>query len=309
MGEPAAERDAADWIAVDWGTSRLRACAMGPEGVRGQAESEAGMAGLSPDAFEPALLALVEPWLAPDRVVPVIACGMVGAREGWAPAPYAMVPCPPLSPDRLVAAPARDRRLRVSIVPGLAQGAPADVMRGEETQIAGFLAAEPGFEGVLCLPGTHTKWARVAQGRVASFETHMTGELYALLSERSVLRHGLGASDAFDEGAFDEAVAAAQAAPERLSARLFAIRAEGLLAGLPPARARARLSGLLIGTELAATRALWTGARVAIVGAPSLSRLYARALAALDGPPRLADGAEMTLSGLALAHAQTGDTP
>lgn len=307
MGARVASRIAADWIAVDWGTSRLRAFAMGHEGVRAQAASDAGMAGLAREAFEPALLALVEDWLSPDATIPVIACGMVGAREGWAPAPYAPVPCPPLDTGRLVAAPAADPRLRVRIVPGLAQTDPPDVMRGEETQIAGFLAAEPGFEGVLCMPGTHTKWVRIAGGAVLGFETHMTGELYALLAERSVLRHGLGTPGAFDEAAFDEAVAAVQEAPERLAARLFAIRAAGLLDGLAPERARARLSGVLIGTELAATRALWADAPVAIVGAPALSQLYRRALGALDRTARLADGARMTLAGLSLAHTITGD--
>jgi 2-dehydro-3-deoxygalactonokinase len=297
-------RLSADWIAVDWGTSRLRAWAMGPEGPRARAASGAGMAGLTREGFEPALIALVEPWLAPGRVTPVIACGMVGSRQGWAEAPYVAVPCPPLAPGRLVAAPAWDARIAVSLVPGLKQLRPADVIRGEETQIAGYLARNPGFDGVLCLPGTHTKWARVSAGEVAGFQSFMTGEVFALMAEASVLRHSLGADpDAWDAAAFAEAVAAALARPERLAASLFAIRAEGLLSGPDPGAARARLSGALIGAELAAARAWWLGQDVAIIGAPRLSALYAEALAGQGVAARQAPGEEMTLAGLTAARA------
>ena len=105
----------------------------------------------------------------------------------------------------------------MAVLPGLSQARPADVMRGEETQIAGLLAADPGFDGVACLPGTHTKWARVSAGEVVSFRTCMTGELFALLSERSVLRHAVG-GEGFEEAAFAEALSDAIARPEALAA-------------------------------------------------------------------------------------------
>ena len=173
---------APDWIAVDWGTSRLRAWAMAAGcAVLADAASERGMGGLASADFEPALLALVGGWLG-QAAVPVVACGMVGARQGWVEAPYRTVPCAPLG-EATVTAPARDPRLRVRVVPGLAQARPPDVMRGEETQIAGWLAARPGFDGVLCLPGSHSKWVRVSAGEVVSFQTFMTGELFAALAD------------------------------------------------------------------------------------------------------------------------------
>jgi 2-dehydro-3-deoxygalactonokinase len=136
------------WIAVDWGSSNLRAWAMDARGqVLAEAGSADGAAGLTPDGFEPALLALAAPWLAPDRPTDVIVCGMAGARGAWAEAAYARVPCPP-TPAATVAAPTADPRLAVRILPGLAQDDPPDVMRGEETQIAGLVATEPGFDGV-----------------------------------------------------------------------------------------------------------------------------------------------------------------
>ena len=139
----------ADWIAVDWGTSNLRAWAMGASGVLDHGESHEGMGTLSRDGFEPALLRVVSPWLQDGRVMPVIACGMVGARQGWIEAVYRAVPCSPVSAAQMTVAPTSDSRIRVHIAPGLSQDRPADVMRGEETQIAGALALNPGFDCVL----------------------------------------------------------------------------------------------------------------------------------------------------------------
>ena len=289
------------WIAVDWGTTHLRAFAMGPAGVLAEAESDDGMATLARDGYEPALMRLVAPWLAPGAPVDIIACGMVGSRQGWLEAPYRDTPCAPLDPPTLVTVPLADPRLTLRLVPGLRQVRPADVMRGEETQIAGALAAMPGFDGVLCLPGTHSKWVHVSAGEVVSFQTCMTGELFALLSTQSVLRHGM-AGDGWDEHSFINALSDAMSQPERFSARLFSLRAEALIANLSPACARSRLSGLLIGIELAATRPYWLGQQVVIVGAPKLAATYAAALAAQGVVARTLPAAACTIAGLAFAR-------
>lgn len=294
----------ADWIAVDWGTTNLRASAMGPDGVLAEAQSADGMAMLSRDQFEPALMRLISPWLA-DEPVPVIACGMVGSRQGWTEAPYRSVPCTPMQSGALVTVPASDRRIVVKIVPGLRQTAPADVMRGEETQIAGALTLMPGFDGTFCLPGTHSKWARISAGEVASFQTCMTGELFALLSGQSVLRHSMQ-GEGWDDSAFAEGVDEAFARPERLAALLFTLRAESLIAGLSAASARARLSGLLIGSELAAARPYWLGQDVVLIGAEKLSASYAAALKQLGLTSRRLDAGACTLSGLATARGAFG---
>ncbi|MEY4698355.1 MAG: hypothetical protein RIT14_2783 [Pseudomonadota bacterium] len=292
-----------DWIAVDWGTSNLRAWALGEGGVLAHAASDEGMGTLERAEFEPALLRLIGPWLVPGRQIEVIACGMVGSRQGWHEAPYRTVPCVALDAGGLVTVPTQDARLRVRLVPGLKQMSPADVMRGEETQIAGVLALHPGFDGVICLPGTHSKWVHVSAGEVVSFQTFMTGELFALLSRESVLRHGM-AGEGWDDAAFDGALSDALSRPERIAARLFALRAEGLIAGLPAAAARARLSGLLIGIELAAARPYWLGQPVAVVGSEALSRSYVRALAAQGVQPQAFSATDCTLAGLAAAGAR-----
>jgi 2-dehydro-3-deoxygalactonokinase len=291
-----------DWIALDWGTTHLRAWAMAAAGPLAERGSGDGMGRLARDGFETALLALIGDWLDPARATPALACGMVGSRQGWFEAPYRAVPCPPLDPGAMVAVPVADPRLSLRIVPGLKQAAPPDVMRGEETQIAGALACAPGFDGVICLPGTHSKWTQVSAGEVASFQTAMTGEVFALLSEQSVLRHAMP-GEGWDDAAFDSALSDALSRPERLAARLFGIRAEGLLAGLTPGAARARLSGLLIGAELAGARAYWLGQPVAVIGESGLSALYARALAAQGAPVRQWPARDTVLAGLAAARA------
>ncbi|MGI1661905.1 2-dehydro-3-deoxygalactonokinase [Palleronia sp. KMU-117] len=278
---------------------------MSPDGtMRAEAASDDGMGRLSRTGFEPALLRLIGPWLGSARM-PVVACGMVGSRQGWVEAPYATVPCRPL-PGALVAAPVTDPRIDVRVVPGVRQLDPADVMRGEETQIAGFLATTPGFDGVICLPGTHSKWVQVSAGEIVSFRSFMTGELFELLSTASVLRHTVG--EGWDAEAFVQAVSDAMSRPEAIAARLFSIRAEALLKGLDPSVARARLSGALIGLELAGARPYWLGQDVALVGAPRLSAIYAAALGAQGVPTRAADGAAMTRAGLAAARLATMET-
>ena len=288
----------ADWIAVDWGTTNLRAWAMRGNAPVAEATSDRGMGTLDRDGFEPALLDLIEPWLGQGRM-PVVACGMVGSRQGWVEAPYAAVPARPLGADMARAA-VNDPRLDVRVIPGLKQPAPADVIRGEETQIAGYLAAHPGFDGVLCLPGTHSKWAQISAGEVVSFRTFMTGELFSLLSKHSVLR--LTVSEGWDEAAFAEAVAEAMSRPEALAARLFTLRAESLIAGLDGKAAFSRLSGLLIGAELAAARPYWLGQSVALIGAERLTDAYAAALSAQGLDAVQVDATDATLAGLAAAR-------
>lgn len=294
-----------DWIAVDWGTSKLRAWGLAGDAVVRHARSDQGMGVLTRNGYEPALLALITEWLLPAQTTPVFVCGMAGSRQGWVEAPYRPVPCAPLAQDGgAVIAPSHDPRITVRVIPGLKQSRPADVIRGEETQIAGYLARHPGWDGVLCLPGTHSKWVHLSAGEVVSFQTFLTGELFALLAGHSVLRHSVRG---WDDSAFIDGVRAAMDHPERLAARLFAIRAESLIADLSPAAARARLSGLLIGAELAATRPYWLGQRVAIVAAPELGERYAAALDEMAVPVRHVDATEMTLAGLARVHAAQAD--
>ena len=290
-----------EWIAVDWGTTHLRAWVLGPAQAELAALTSAdGMGRLAPDEFEHALLELLDPFLPEGRVMQVVACGMVGARQGWFEAPYAAVPCPPPGIRDAVLAPARDPRLAVRILPGVSQADPPDVMRGEETQIAGLLADAPGFDGVICLPGTHTKWVHLRDGAIDRFRTFMTGEIYDLLSTHSVLRHGMS-QDAWDRDAFLEAIDDAMERPRLVSAELFSLRAAALLHDMPPAVFRARLSGLLVGLELAGVLASQSVDQVTLIGSEALSGPYAEALRSRGVRAERVSGDAMTLAGLKAA--------
>lgn len=295
-----------DWIAVDWGTTHLRAWAMSDDGgILGSATSEEGMSMLSAGSFEAALLRIISGWLTGEKTTTVVACGMVGSRQGWVEAPYQVVPCEPLKNANFACAITRDPRIEFFVVPGIKQSSPADVMRGEETQIAGLLAQEPEFDGVACLPGTHTKWVRISAGEVVHFSTYLTGELFSLLSSKSVLRHSI-AQDGWDAAAFKDAIDDAITKPSAIAARLFSIRSEALISNLPPETARARLSGYLIGLELGAARQYWLGQKVVIIGEEKISDAYHKALEAQGWAPKKYDAQLMTLAGISSAYLQIG---
>ncbi len=292
-----------DWIAVDWGTSNLRVWAMTDDGRElGHRQSNAGMAGLEPGQFEPELLALIGDWLGRAKM-PVICCGMAGAKQGWHEAPYRNTPCALLAADRITHVPTKDPRLRVYILPGIKQTQPADVMRGEETQLGGLLSLEPDFDGVVCLPGTHTKWVHISAREIISFATFMTGELFSLLANNSVLHHAVSA-DGWDRHAFIEAVNLSLSSPAKTSANLFSLRAESLISGLSAVQARSRLSGLLIGLELAGARPYWLGRRVVVLGRGDLVKAYDHALTAQGLSPEPQDGAALSRLGLNAAYQQ-----
>lgn len=293
-----------EWIAADWGTTNVRAWAMSKDGdILAEATSADGMGTLAPDGFEDAFARLTADWTLADRC-PVLICGMAGARQGWTEAPYAAVPtAPDVTPPTPVDT--RSNRWKVRILPGLSQQTPPDVMRGEETQIAGFLTLHPQFDGTLILPGSHTKWVQVSAGEIVSFQTAMTGEIYAALSGHTVLRHSVGCD--IDPDAFAEAVSDGLSRPEALAARAFQLRADDLLHGLDPARATGRLSGLLVGAELAHARPYWLGMQTALIGASKLSQTYASALESQGVTPVIERGDACTLAGLRAAFARWKD--
>lgn len=284
----------ADWIAADWGTSNLRLWAMAGLDVVEMRASDRGMGAMAgPQDFALELARMTEGWAA----LPVIACGMVGARQGWVEVPYRATPCP-ASPS-LTPVPGDPGGRPVLIAGGVMQQTPPEVMRGEETQIAGVLAAQPDFDGIICLPGTHTKWARISAGEIVNFQTVMTGEIYALLSRQSVLRFSLsdGAVDPAS-AAFRDALATALSQPHLAWAKLFQLRAGGLVGQHDPSAANDRLSGTLIGLDLGAARANWLGQQVLIVGAPRLAALYAAALRLQGAAPVIGDADAATRAGL-----------
>jgi len=289
------------WLAIDWGTSNLRVWAMDHDGrALAHRRSEMGMGSLKQQDFAGTISGIAGDWLIPGKTTRAIACGMVGSRQGWVEAPYSEIPCPALNYAlKRVTAPG----LEVFVVPGLRQISPADVMRGEETQIGGFLAANSGFDGILVLPGTHSKWARIKADMVSGFSTFMTGEMFDLLSQHSVLRHSI-AGKGWDADAFELALADGFSRPERLTQNIFGIRVAALIAGLDPVAARSKLSGYLVGLELKGAQDIWRDKDVVIIAEPVLAEIYRVALALLGVVARVERAGDMTLAGLCAVAAK-----
>jgi len=291
-------------IAVDWGTSSARAYRIARDGaILGERVAPLGVRHVRDGAFAAVLTELLGDWSALDA--PRLACGMIGSRQGWVEAPYTPCPAPlPVLARALMRTPGGE----LAIVGGLtcrdAHAVP-DVMRGEETQIAG-LPDDALADAVVVLPGTHSKWTVVTDGVIRGFATYVTGELYAVLREHSILGRLMGAGP-FEAEAFDRGVDTGLAAPPgALPHQLFAARTLALFGELSATGAGDYLSGLLIGSEIAHGRASAQRAvaRVWLVGEAALCERYERALTragigARRGPEHAAAGGLWRLAKLA----------
>ena len=293
----------AQLIALDWGTTSLRAYLLGSTGqvlkvrtlacgimqLPGTARLVAGQ--WCADGFELAFDDACGDWLDANPGVPVIACGMVGSAQGWCEAPYRETPA---SLNALGTALQRVRSVRgvdLHIVPGVIQrSALPNVMRGEETQVLGVLQSFPQLNDCLIgLPGSHSKWVQVQDGNLVHFDTFMTGELYAAVCEHTILGRTQQRSEQFDPAAFDRGVQVALSPDGRLGplSTLFSARTLGLTGQLSPTQQPDYVSGLLIGHELSAfggavreRRGAAPMPAIILIGNSRLCERYQRALAA-----------------------------
>lgn len=290
------------YIAVDWGTSSFRLWLMAEDdSVLAERRSDEGMTTAARLGFADVLDAHLAAIGAPDEL-PVIICGMAGARQGWVEAGYVDVPCP-LS-DVLkgaISVPGVTRDIR--ILPGLAQraGTP-DVMRGEETQLLGALATVGDTDSLACLPGTHSKWVHVTHRGVTAFSTFMTGELFEVISKHSILAHAVVGAGGVDPAEFDAAVATAYGQPALATNLLFGVRAAQLLQGLSPEAAEARLSGTLLGVEIAGASSLVRpGTTITLIASGRLQAIYETAFQRLGLAYVTIDAEEAVRRGLSAA--------
>ena len=263
-------------IGVDWGGSSLRVFRFDDAGgVAEQRASHRGIATIEGGRFAEALGELISDWAA-GGAARLIMCGMVGSRQGWAEAAY--IPCPTdLNALAAKLLPLDTPFGPALIAPGLSvdDGGRLDVMRGEETQ---FLGAMPSadWSGTIVHPGTHAKWATFDAGRIAGFRTWMTGELYALLREHSVLRL-LMADGGDGDSAFDLGVSRGLA-DTAITSLIFTARTEGLFERIAPTALASYLSGLLIGSEVAGGLSrISSETDILLVGDARLTALYRRA--------------------------------
>jgi 2-dehydro-3-deoxygalactonokinase len=275
---------AAALIGIDWGTTSFRACRIDAAGaVIETREAPAGILGVRDRDFEGVLAREVGPWLEAEPQLPLIASGMITSRQGWLEVPYCR--CPAAIAQIAGALMHHPARPGLSFVPGLSlvgdDGVP-DVIRGEETQILGEIGECPGRH-LLVLPGTHSKWALAEDGAITWFATFMTGEVFAVLKEHSILGR-LMRGEADDSAAFERGLAYAHTGKGGLLRRLFSARTLGLFDVLPESALASYLSGLLIGSEIEEALSCLEVAdtEISVIGASKLAWRYRGALAARD---------------------------
>jgi 2-dehydro-3-deoxygalactonokinase len=293
----------AQLIALDWGTTSLRAYKLAAGGV--VLEQRALSSGIMQlpktpraingrecaDGFELAFDEACGDWLDAQPDLPVIACGMVGSAQGWREAAYCETPANVANLGNSLQTVVSLRGTVVHIVPGVIQRSRLpNVMRGEETQVLGVLQnlpIEAGADLLIGLPGSHSKWVDVVDGCITHFDTFMTGEVFAVLSEYSILGRTQQHSATFDAHAFDRGVQVAQSADGELGvlSTLFSARTLGLTGELSPTAQADYLSGLMIGHELAALASAQRRRRnnrnlpsIILIGNAQLCARYSRAL-------------------------------
>ncbi len=263
-------------LAVDWGTSSLRGALLDGQGrVLKERSFARGILTVAPGDFATVFEACFAHWMGSAGTFCLIS-GMAGSKQGWLEAPYCACPA---GFDEVASHLAWVKAGRIAIVPGLScerEGIP-DVMRGEETQVLGALQLLGLQDGLLVLPGTHSKWVTVRGGKIARFSTFMTGEFYALLRQHSLLARSMPEADGeVDWAAFDEGVALSLRGAGLLQTA-FSVRTLSLFGRITAARLPSYLSGLVIGEEIR-TQDFPAGAQVALIGAEALTERYGRAL-------------------------------
>jgi 2-dehydro-3-deoxygalactonokinase len=267
-------------IGVDWGSSNRRAYLVSAQGrLLGRREDAAGVLSAGPLDHRASLMEFVGDWWR-DCGASIWLSGMIGGRDGWREIPYLQAP---LALDELcgragMVSEGGAKQPVINILPGVCQKpptGPADVMRGEETQLLGAWS-RTGRSAWYVLPGTHSKWVRIEDGRIRRFHTFMTGELYARLREKGALA-SLTAGNVDCDAGFNAGLLRARETP--LPAALFGIRAGALLGEFEPAQAASRLSGSLIGSEWETARQLGCldGGSVFLLGAAGVVRWYQQA--------------------------------
>lgn len=292
------------FVGVNWGSTNFRAFLIGADGAAlDEYSAPSGVVALDRDGMAVMMNDLAARW--PERG-PVYASGMIGSNVGWIEVPYAEAPagCADLA---ALAAATRIGDVSTRIVPGIAcrrsfDGEP-DILRGEEIELMG-LAALRAADGWVALPGTHTKWARLENGRVVDFFTSMSGEIFDRLTAKGLLA-SIVAGEASDGPEFLRGVSAGRTRRLSLGTLLFGARAQVVRGALAKSDAASYIRGLLIGSEIADAMAVFPAVGksvVPLIGNRALSRLYASALDTLGVSSELIDSREACLRGFRALH-------
>ena len=283
------------WVALDWGTSNFRAYLMDNNNVIDQVSTQEGMKFIDQNEFEKILIKNIDAWNNKFDIKVIIASGMVGAKQGWIEVPYINSPCDIRNLNFKSLKILDD--VKIHILSGVSQFNPSDVMRGEETQIAGFLLNNIDFNGSICLPGTHSKWVNLNSYNIQEFTTFLTGELYEIVKKYSILNHSLNTAELDDEIVKSAAKLIIEN-PSFISNKLFEIRAENLLKNSSQISNNSKLVGYLLGIELSGSRTYWEDKDLVIIGSSNLNKYYELILNGRSNSIRLFNSSDMALNGL-----------
>ena len=276
------------FVAVDWGTTNRRAWRI--DGAAAVEDLSDGHGILNVTDFAASVAEL----RARHAGLPVLMAGMIGSNRGWVEVPYVRAPAGLEAIARAV----HWVEPGVGIVPGVAydDSRHPDVMRGEEVQLLGAQALGWIGDGLVCHPGTHTKWVEVDLRCIARFRTVMTGDLFAALAAKSILAdllaHPAPVDDAFVEGV-DVGLETAD-----LSAALFTARARVLLGHGRAENAASYVSGLLIGADVRAGLGRLRADVIPVLGTPALTARFAVALARAGRQAAEHDGEAAFVAGM-----------
>ena len=291
-----------EWFAADWGTSQLRVWGVSSTNeILFQTNSKKGAGFLQQNEFECTLLNLISQQIPNKSEIPVIICGMAGSRQGWKEAQYVKMPTKISQVfQSVITVKTEDPRLRVYILPGLCQQDidNPDVIRGEETQLIGLIDSTKNFSGIVCMPGTHSKWIKIENGTIFSSRTYFTGELFSLLCNHSMLRHSIEYVESDKNSGFFEGVERAFKDSTSELSDIFSIRARQLLFDSTTAWSYSYLSGLLIGHEIKHGILLDNVRQVTIIGETSLVENYNTAFAQIGIETNAKSAEQLTLIGL-----------
>ncbi len=302
-------------IGVDWGTSSFRAYLFAENGtLLDRVACPAGILTVSNGDFAAVLRTLCAKWIEACPGLPILMCGMIGSRQGWLEVPYL---CGEIGLSELAAATMQveNDQLKIHIIPGMQarsfDGGP-DVMRGEETILIGAMASGAPQTALYCLPGTHSKWISVVDGRIGSFSTFLTGELFAMLSERSILSALITDAQVYSEAershSFQRGLKMALDGTNNLLHKLFSIRAQFLTGIIEECIVGEVLSGLLIGTELMSV----TGqlkkhpGNVVLLTSGTIMERYCNALVYMNYAPEVHEADTACMKGLYFIAAKLG---
>ena len=283
-----------DWIAVDWGTTNFRAWFIKNDKVLKEVNKPNGIKNIINKNFEDTLIKNIN---IPKNIsirIKIISCGMIGSKQGWIDSGYEKNL--DLKKNNLVKVKTKNKYLDFYIVKGISQNNPYDVIRGEETQVLGYLQDNKNFSGIICLPGTHSKWIKIRNGKIAKFKTYMTGELFEIISNNSILSHSIK-DKTINTKVFKNSVLLSQKKNFNFFEYLFEFRSRTLLSK-KKYYPKSELIAYLIGNEIKSYINNTKATKVIIIGSNYNSKLYSKAMQVLKIKNTIVDSKKTTIAGL-----------